>query len=135
VPGMKIIQFGFAQNDSPHLPHRYDSRTVAYTGTHDNDTARGWFENASADERENALAYLGCTDADDVAWGLIRAVYTSVAETAIIPAQDVLALASDARMNTPGAEDHNWSWRLASGALTSDHAGKLHALAELTGRA
>ncbi|MGN6184161.1 MAG: 4-alpha-glucanotransferase [Thermoanaerobaculia bacterium] len=135
VPGMKIIQFGFGQADNPHLPHRYDAQTVAYTGTHDNDTARGWFDHASDAERENALRYLGCATADDIAWGLIRAVYTSVAATAIIPAQDVLALASDARMNTPGAEEHNWSWRVASGALNAEHGDKLRKLATLTGRA
>lgn len=135
LPGMKIIQFGFGQNDNPHLPHRYDAHTVAYTGTHDNDTARGWFEHASEFERDNARAYLGCAGADDVAWGLIRAVYTSVAATSIIPAQDILGLGSDARMNTPGAEEHNWSWRLPPGALTAEHADKLRKLAILTGRA
>jgi len=135
LPGMKIIQFGFGQNDSPHLPHRYDAQTVAYTGTHDNDTARGWFDHAPEAERENALAYVGASGAEDIARHLIRAVYTSVAEIAIIPAQDVLALGSDARMNTPGAEEHNWSWRLAPGALTSEHAEQLHKLATLTGRA
>ena len=134
VPGMKIVQFGFGQNDSPHLPHRFEPATVAYTGTHDNDTAHGWFEHASDDEREAALTYLGCHDANDVAWGLIRAVYTSVAETAIVPVQDVLALGSEARMNTPGEEKHNWSWRVHPSALTHEHAVKLRKLAELTGR-
>ncbi|HEX8251790.1 MAG TPA: 4-alpha-glucanotransferase [Thermoanaerobaculia bacterium] len=134
LPGMKILQFAFAQNDSPHLPHRYDPQTVAYTGTHDNDTAQGWFEHASAEERENALAYLGCTNAEDIAWGLIRTAYTSVAETAIVPVQDILSLGSDARMNTPGAGDGNWSWRLPPGALTHDSALRLRRLATLTGR-
>ncbi|HYI07749.1 MAG TPA: 4-alpha-glucanotransferase [Thermoanaerobaculia bacterium] len=134
LPGMKILQFAFAQNDSVHLPHRYEPSTVVYTGTHDNDTARGWFESASDDERENALAYLGCTNADDIAWGLIRAAYTSVAETSIVPVQDILSLGSDARMNTPGAEQHNWSWRLGAGVLTHEHAAKLWKLALVTGR-
>jgi 4-alpha-glucanotransferase len=131
---MKIVQFGFAQTDSPHLPHRFEPATVAYTGTHDNDTARGWFDHAADDEREAALAYLGCAGADEVAWGLIRAVYTSVAETAVVPVQDVLALGSEARMNTPGEEKHNWSWRVHPSALTHEHALKLRKLAELTGR-
>ncbi|HEX8170498.1 MAG TPA: 4-alpha-glucanotransferase [Thermoanaerobaculia bacterium] len=133
LPGMKILQFGFVQADSPHLPHRYEPHTAAYTGTHDNDTARGWFEHASDEERENAIAYLGC-DAENISWGLIRAAYTSVAEMAIVPAQDILALGSEARMNTPGAQHDNWAWRLPSGALTLEHASKLRRLAEVTGR-
>ena len=134
LPGMKILQFGFGQNDSPHLPHRLDPHTVVYTGTHDNDTARGWFDSASDEERENALAYLGCTTGEEIAWGLIRAAYTSVAEMAVVPVQDILGLGSDARMNTPGEEENNWTWRVAPGALGSEHASKLHKLAALTGR-
>jgi 4-alpha-glucanotransferase len=135
LPGMKILQFAFAQDDSPHLPHRYDPNTVAYTGTHDNDTARGWFDHASEDERENALSYIGCASADEIAWGLIRTAYTSVADTAIVPVQDILGLGTEARMNTPGAEQHNWSWRLQAGALTHESAAKLKKLATITGRA
>jgi 4-alpha-glucanotransferase len=134
LPGMKILQFGFGDNDT-HLPHRMDPQTVAYTGTHDNDTARGWFDHATDDEREAALAYLGCTDADDISLGLIRAAYTSVAEIAIVPAQDILGLGSEARMNTPGASRGNWTWRLPAGALTRESAAKLRKLATLTARA
>ena len=134
VPGMKILQFGFGQDDSAHLPHRFEPHTVAYTGTHDNDTARGWFEQADEDEQARALAYLGCNDAMNVAWGLIRAAYTSVAETAIVPVQDILSLGSEARMNTPGKEIDNWSWRLESGALTREHSEKLRQLGVITGR-
>jgi 4-alpha-glucanotransferase len=135
LPGMKILQFGFNHDDSPHLPHRFDPHTVAYTGTHDNDTARGWFEHAPDEERDTALAYLGCTEVNDIAWGLIRAAYTSVAETSIVPMQDILDLGSEARMNTPGAESDNWSWRLLAGTLTHERAAKLRRLAVLTGRA
>jgi 4-alpha-glucanotransferase len=133
VPGMRILQFGFGQNDSPHLPHRYEPHTVVYTGTHDNDTARGWYETASSEEREAAAAYLGCAS-DSVASCLIRAAYTSVAEMAIVPAQDILDLGSEARMNRPGATEGNWTWRVRPGALTRDHAARLRRLAELTGR-
>ena len=133
VPGMKILQFGFGQSDSPHLPHRLEPRTVVYTGTHDNDTARGWFAAAGEDEREMARDYLGC-EQTDIAWGLIRAAYTSVAEMAIVPVQDVLGLGSEGRMNRPGATHDNWSWRLRSDALTREHAEKLRRLAEITGR-
>jgi 4-alpha-glucanotransferase len=133
VPGMKILQFGFGQPDSPHLPHRFETRTVVYTGTHDNDTAQGWYATAGEDEREMAGDYLGCEE-EDIAWGLIRAAYTSVAEVAIVPVQDILGLGSEGRMNRPGATDDNWNWRLRAGALTSGHAEKLRRLATITGR-
>lgn len=133
VPGMKVLQFGFAQTDSPHLPHRFEPRTVVYTGTHDNDTARGWFDTAPEPERELAADYLGCGQTD-VAWGLIRAAFTSVAEVAIVPVQDILGLGSEARMNRPGAQHDNWSWRLRPSALTREHAEKLRRLVEITGR-
>ncbi|HEV7489098.1 MAG TPA: 4-alpha-glucanotransferase [Thermoanaerobaculia bacterium] len=134
VPGMKILQFAFAQPDSPHLPHRYETKTVVYTGTHDNDTARGWYEHATSDELQSIASYLGVRDATDVAWSLIRAAYTSVAETAIVPVQDILNLGSEARMNRPGAEHDNWSWRVANGALTAAHAEELRDLGEVSGR-
>jgi 4-alpha-glucanotransferase len=134
VPGMKILQFAFAQPNSPHLPHRYDPMTVVYTGTHDNDTARGWYEHATAVEREAVSAYLGPVSEGDVAWSLIRAAYTSVADSAIVPVQDILNLGSNARMNRPGAENDNWSWRFDEGALTAEHASGLRHLAEVSGR-
>jgi 4-alpha-glucanotransferase len=134
VPGMKILQFAFAQPDSPHLPHRYETKTVVYTGTHDNDTARGWYEHATSEELQSIATYLGVRAASVVAWSLIRAAYTSVAETAIVPVQDILNLGSEARMNRPGAEHDNWSWRLAGGALTAQHAEELHELGEVSGR-
>jgi len=134
IPGMKILQFGFGAIDSPHLPHRYDPRTVVYTGTHDNDTARGWFETTSDDERALAREYLGC-EADDVAAGLTRAAFASVAQTAIVPVQDILNLGSEARMNRPGASSGNWSWRMKPDALTHEHGEKLRRLARITGRA
>lgn len=135
VPGMKILQFGFAQPNSPHLPHHYDPKTVVYTGTHDNDTARGWYEHATEVERLTAQVYLGVDDGDDIAATLIRAAYTSVAETAIVPMQDILGLGNEARMNLPGAEKDNWSWRLADDALTDALADELRQLAEVSGRA
>jgi 4-alpha-glucanotransferase len=133
LPGMKILQFGFSQDDSPHLPHRYQEDTVVYTGTHDNETARGWFENAPTEEQRLARTYLG-EECNDIAWSLIRTAYTSIARTAIIPVQDILGLGSEGRMNCPGAVHDNWSWRLQPGALTSEHAARLRRLAEITGR-
>jgi len=133
VPGMKIVQFGFSQIDSPHLPHRFEPATVAYSGTHDNDTGRGWFEQAPRQEQLHALDYLA-VEADAIAWGLVRAVLLSVAEIAIVPAQDILGIGSEGRMNRPGDAQHNWSWRLTSGALTPPHATRLRRLAEISGR-
>jgi 4-alpha-glucanotransferase len=134
VPGMKILQFAFAQPNSPHLPHRYERATVVYTGTHDNDTARGWYEHATEEERHAAEIYLGVGAAEAVPWTLIRAAYTSVADTAIVPMQDILGLGSEARMNLPGAEKDNWSWRLDPDALTDALAEQLRQLAEVSGR-
>jgi 4-alpha-glucanotransferase len=134
VPGMKILQFAFAQPDSPHLPHHYDPNTVVYTGTHDNDTARGWYDQSSDEERQAAELYLGACTAEDLPWTLIRTAFTSVADTAIVPAQDILALGNEARMNLPGEEKDNWSWRLAEGALTEELADRLRELAEISGR-
>jgi 4-alpha-glucanotransferase len=131
LPGMKILQFGFGEDDSPHLPHRYTPHTVVYTGTHDNDTAVGWFAAADEVERARARAYLG---EGDVAWTMIRAAYTSVAETAIVPVQDILSLDSSARMNTPGKEIDNWSWRLPAAALTREHSERLRQLGVVAGR-
>lgn len=134
VPGMKILQFAFAQPDSPHLPHHYEPQTVVYTGTHDNDTARGWYDQASDEERQIAALYLGVHTAEELPWTLIRTAYTSVADTAIVPAQDILALGNEARMNLPGEEKDNWSWRLEEGALTDELADRLRKLAEVSGR-
>jgi 4-alpha-glucanotransferase len=134
LPGMRILQFGFASDDNVHLTHRYEYATVAYTGTHDNDTARGWFEQADDDERQRALSYAGATGADDIAWQLIRAVYISVAQTVIVPVQDILGLGTDARMNTPGKEHGNWSWRMLSTALSRADSERLRQLGVICGR-
>ena len=134
VPGMKILQFAFAKANSPHLPHAYDPMTVVYTGTHDNDTARGWFQQATPAERKNAETYLGVNSHGSIEWALIRSAFTSVAHIAVVPVQDILGLGSEGRMNRPGAGEANWSWRLRAGALDVEHAEKLRRLAELTGR-
>src|SRR5262249_24892055 len=106
--------------------------TVVYTGTHDNDTARGWFANATPEERQLAELYLD--GHGPIEWSLIRAAFTSVAQTDIVPAQDILGLGSEARMNRPGDGDENWSWRALPGALTAEQAERLRTLAEITGR-
>jgi 4-alpha-glucanotransferase len=134
IPGMHILQFGFQEVNSPHLPHCYARETVVYTGTHDNDTARGWYANATAEERSLAAAYLGLEPDDDVAWTLMRTAFTSVADTAMVPLPDILSLGSEARMNMPGAEKDNWSWRVPPGALTEGHAARVRRLGEISGR-
>jgi 4-alpha-glucanotransferase len=133
LPGMKVLQFAFAEPDSDHLPHRHTPASVVYTGTHDTDTARGWFAGAGDDERRRARDYLG-GDGSAIEWDLIRAAYTSVAELAIVPIQDPLGLGSEARLNTPGRSRGNWTWRLREGALTEALAARLRRLAEVTGR-
>lgn len=136
-PGMKVLQFAFGgEATNPFLPHNYTRDFVAYTGTHDNDTTLGWYHvTASEAERAHARRYLDC-DGANMAWAFIRAVWSSVAHTAIAPMQDVLALGHDARMNHPGTLGaHNWSWRMLPNALTDDLAARLAELTTLYGRA
>jgi 4-alpha-glucanotransferase len=133
LPGMRVLQFAFSEEESEHRPHRYDPRCVVYTGTHDNDTARGWFAAADAEERSRALDYLG-GDGAEIHWDLLRAAYASVAERAIAPLQDVLGLGSAARMNNPAKPGGNWGWRAREDALDPAAAERLHRLARLTGR-
>ena len=134
MPGMKVLQFGFSDEGAhTHLPHRFTAGTVAYTGTHDNDTTQGWWNSASNAERA-ALETLVGPVADRPVWPLIRAAEASVAEMAIVPAQDMLELGSEARMNTPAVSTGNWSWRAPEKCWTDELAGRLAALAEVTDR-
>ncbi len=133
IPGMKVLQFGFSEDDSEHLPHQYAHNCVAYTGTHDNDTSRGWFADLSQEETRRALDYLG-GDGSRIEWDMVRAAYESVADRAIVPLQDVFGLGSEARMNTPGQAEGNWTWRARAADFTPDRAARLHRLATLTGR-
>ena len=132
-PGMKILQFGFYGSDSQYLPHRYPRNSVVYTGTHDNDTARGWYAALTSEERERVWDYLGC-DGREVEWYLIRAAYDSVAERAIVPMQDVLGLGSKARMNTPSEPEGSWAWRAPEDAFRPELAARLARMVELSGR-
>ena len=135
IPGMKVMQFGFGDKGSHiYLPQRYTRDCVVYTGTHDNDTTVGWWNN-SASEREKAWAtvYFGEVD-DGINWAFIRSAFASVATLAVIPVQDILGLDSDARMNIPSKPGGNWSWRLHSGALTPELAEKLALVTEVTDR-
>lgn len=127
LPGMRVLQFGFSSPDHPFLPHNYVENCVAYTGTHDNDTARGWLETTTDAEREFALRYLD-SDGSNFAWDLIRAVWSSVAGIVITPIQDVLNLGSEARMNYPSTLGGNWEWRTREEDLSPALAEKLHEL-------
>jgi 4-alpha-glucanotransferase len=127
-PGMRVLQFGFDTPDSHHAPQRIPAHCVAYTGTHDNDTTRGWFEKLHGEERWRVLEAVGgddWTDPADVVWGLIRLLYESAAERVVVPVQDVLGLGSEARMNTPSVPEGNWEFRLGEGALTPELAQQL----------
>ncbi|XP_057807027.1 4-alpha-glucanotransferase, chloroplastic/amyloplastic-like [Salvia miltiorrhiza] len=113
APGMAVLQFGFGSDaENPHLPHNHEENQVVYTGTHDNDTIRGWWDVLPEEEKSNVVKYLGNIVEDDVSWGLIKAALSSVAQTTIIPMQDILKLGSSARMNTPATQSGNWSWRV-----------------------
>jgi 4-alpha-glucanotransferase len=133
-PGMKVLQFGFSDKGAHiHLPHRFTADTVAYTGTHDNNTTLGWWKTAGKVERAAIEAYVG-TVGDQPVWPLIRALETSVAQMAILPAQDILELGEEARMNTPAIADGNWHWRAPEASWTPELAAKLAALVEVTDR-
>lgn len=134
LPGMKVIQFGFSDKGAHiHLPHRYTTDTVAYTGTHDNDTTQGWWGVQGKVERAAIEAYVGDVREQPVG-PMIRAVEASVAEMAIVPAQDLLGLGSVARMNTPAVANGNWSWRAPEGSWTPEIAKELAALVDVTDR-
>ncbi len=118
LPGMKVFQFAFSTDPlDPFLPHNYVHHCVAYTGTHDNDTAVGWYQTAPENERHFIRRYLS-RSGEDIAWDMIRAVWSSVAVFALAPMQDFLSLGSEARMNLPGRASGNWTWRLPADALT-----------------
>ncbi len=134
-PGMRILQFAFGgATEDRFLPHNYDTHnTVVYTGTHDNDTTRGWYLSISEVERDFVRRYLG-RDGHDISWDMIRLAFSSVADLAVIPLQDILSLGGEARMNLPGTTGGNWQWRLQEGQLTEPILDRLGDLTNLYGR-
>lgn len=130
LPGMRVLQFAFggAQEDR-FLPHHFVRHTVVYTGTHDNETAAGWYENLTAAEQQGLERYAPGA-ARDPAWTLIRLAWASVANWAIAPLQDVLQLGNEARMNLPGRTEGNWKWRLLPGQLSDEVLKRLAQLTE-----
>jgi len=134
MPGMKVLQFGFSDKGAhTHLPQQFTTGTVAYTGTHDNNTTQGWWNSIGKVERAAVEALLGPVSGRPV-WPLIRAAEASVAEMAIVPVQDLLELGSEARMNTPAVPTGNWSWRAPEKCWTDELAARLAAIAEVTDR-
>jgi 4-alpha-glucanotransferase len=137
MPGMRILQFGFADRGGHlYLPHRFVENTVVYTGTHDNNTTLGWWrDDATEIERANLQVYLHPIEHDaDVVWAMIKAAAGSVARTCIFPLQDILHLGSEARMNVPAAPIGNWTWRYKPDALHPDFAAQLSAVMAMTDR-
>src|SRR5271165_2660171 len=135
IPGMAVLQFGFGDPGAHmHLPHRFTTEKVVYTGTHDNDTMVGWWATgATEQERQYVQAYLGPCE-DGIHWAMIRAASASVANLCIVPLQDVLGLGSEARMNVPSLDEGNWRWRFKADLLRPELARKLAALAEICDR-
>jgi isoamylase len=129
LPGMRILQFAFdGKADNPYLPHNYVPNTVVYTGTHDNDTTRAWFEGLPEDQRRNMWNYLQrpAGKSDEVAWELVRLAWSSAAGLAIAPLQDLLNLGAEARM--PGSVEGNWSWRCTDEMLSDSLVVRLRDL-------
>ncbi|KAM6563693.1 hypothetical protein CsatB_023691 [Cannabis sativa] len=138
APGMAVLQFGFGSDAAnPHLPHNHERNQVVYTGTHDNDTICGWWNVLPEVEKSNVRKYLSITNEDDISWELIRAALSSVAQTTIIPMQDILRLGNSSRMNIPATQFGNWSWRIPSSTSfdkLEDEASALRGMLSLYGR-
>jgi 4-alpha-glucanotransferase len=135
LPGMKVLQFAFGEGpEAKYLPHNHVPNSVVYTGTHDNDTALGFWKTAPQYVQDHVRNYLA-RDGHDFVWDFIRLCFSSVAHTAIVPMQDVLALDSGARMNMPGSDSGNWAWRVRVEAFHHSLSSRLKTLVELYGRA
>ena len=139
LTGMKVLQFAFNDNHGKNsfLPHNHFENCVVYTGTHDNNTIRGWFSiEASNEQKKNLFAYLGRkVPIRELNWEMIKLAMSSVAKTAIVPVQDILNLPSDARMNNPAKTRSNWGWRLKEKQITAKFANKLAKVTSVYGRA
>lgn len=134
LPGMKILQFAFDSDAwNPYLPHNHIPRCVVYTGTHDNDTSRGWFDSRSPELQQRICEYLA-VPAEDMPWALIRTAFASVARLAVVPMQDILGLPSEDRMNTPATASGNWTWRFRWEQLEDGLSERVGRLCQMYGR-
>ena len=135
LPGMKVLEFAFSGPDNAYLPHHYTNpNCVCYTGTHDNDTALGWYAGASDKEKAFAKTYLGAEDGESARRALLRVGQTSMAVLFVAQMQDYLGLGGEARINVPGVANGNWRWRMASGAATAELAEEIRALTAAASR-
>lgn len=135
-PGMKILQFAIDSRtgDSDYLPHNYEPNCIVYTGTHDNDTTRSWFNSISARDKAFAKKYLNVKNAKNITWDFIRLAFASVANTCVIPMQDFLNLGGEARMNFPSTLGGNWEWRMLPGQFSEELAERIAQLSKLYSR-
>ncbi|APZ93599.1 4-alpha-glucanotransferase [Fuerstiella marisgermanici] len=134
-PGMRVLQFGYEDDSDPyHRPDAWPDHSVGYSGTHDNDTVMGWYAKRKQDGTDAILNRFLSGDPDSVHVELVRSVLNSAADTAILPMQDILGLGSEARINTPGEAQGNWTWRCSADALTEDLASRLRSWTEASGR-
>ncbi len=134
LPGMKILQFAFGGGeDNPYLPANIEENSVAYTGTHDNDTTLGWYVSAPEHVRQHVQHYLEC-DAPEMPAALVQLALKSTANLAIVPMQDILGLDGSARMNTPGTVDGNWGWRMQWSQLTIEKVNAFRHMVSESGR-
>lgn len=134
LPGMRILQFAFGEDkNNAYLPHSFDRNTIVYTGTHDNNTTKGWYESASEVEKDHYRRYLN-VDGSNVAWDFIRLALSSSADLAIIPLQDVMALGAEHRMNIPGTSEGNWGFTFQFGWWWDGFTDGLKYTSELFGR-
>lgn len=136
-PGMKVLQFAFdSREDSDYLPHNYDKNCVVYTGTHDNNTVLGWYEEINEQDKVFLMDYMNLKESDmgQLNWEVIRLALASVASYCIIPIQDYIGLGSESRMNCPGSNGANWKWRMKDGEFTDELVEKINHLTKLYGR-
>lgn len=135
-PGMKILTFAFdTDSENPFLPHNYDKNFIVYTGTHDNDTVRGWMEkSAPKDQVQKAIEYLGLNKEEGYNWGFIRGAWSSIADVSIAQMQDFLDLGNEARINLPSTLGINWRWRAKANSFTDDLAEKIYKITVAYGR-
>ncbi len=134
-PGMKVLQFAFdTREESDYLPHNYQSHSVVYTGTHDNDTIMGWMKTAPKDSVKFAKKYFNLTRKEGYNWGMMRGAWASVSDLAVVPMQDILGLSNEARMNTPSTLGENWKWRMKRRQITKKLAAKVRKYVKMYGR-
>jgi len=136
-PGMKVLQFAFdSREESDYLPHNYDKNCIVYTGTHDNSTILGWYDEISKADKQFSIDYMhnASSKPEEIPWDFIRLAMSSVAKTCIVPIQEYLALGSEARINIPSTLGENWKWRLGKDDITESTIKKIYKITKIYGR-